>query len=85
MHQVAEGDVELDTQLQQVLARVRRCAPDATARTKALLHRVGQEPMADLLDDAAALFAQAMRGPEGAEGTLAFIQKRPPGWAENDH
>lgn len=85
VHQVAEGDAELDTQLQQVLARVRRCAPDATARTKALLHRVGQEPMADLLDDAAALFAQAMRGPEGAEGTLAFIQKRPPGWAENDH
>lgn len=68
VHQVAEGDAELDTQLQQVLARVRRCAPDATARTKALLHRVGQEPMADLLDDAAALFAQAMRGPEGAEG-----------------
>jgi isohexenylglutaconyl-CoA hydratase len=39
--------------------------------------------MAGLLDDAAEKFAAAIRGPEGTEGTMAFMQKREPKWAES--
>lgn len=84
VHQVAETDAALTELLEQALERVRQCAPGATAETKALLHRVGQEPMARLLDDAAEKFAAAIRGAEGAEGTLAFMQKRAPKWALNE-
>jgi len=84
VHQRADSDDELEAMVTQVLERVRLCAPGATATTKALLHRVGQEPMSDLLDFAAGQFATAIRGSEGAEGTLAFMQKRAPAWAENN-
>ncbi|MDI9244840.1 enoyl-CoA hydratase-related protein [Marinobacter sp. CHS3-4] len=82
VHQAAGSDEELETMLNQALERVRHCAPHATAETKALLHRVGHEDMSSLLDSAAEKFANAIRGEEGAEGTMAFMQKRPPKWAE---
>ncbi len=84
VHQTADSDEQLEELLAQALERVRHCAPGATAETKALLHRVGKEPMSGLLDSAAEKFAQAVRGTEGNEGTMAFMQKRPPKWAEND-
>jgi len=82
VHQVAESEEQLNDMLHQALERIRLCAPNATAETKALLHRVGHEAMAGLLDDAAEKFAAAIRGPEGMEGTLAFMQKREPDWAD---
>jgi isohexenylglutaconyl-CoA hydratase len=36
---------------------------------------------ADLVDDAAQVFARAVRGAEGIEGMAAFMQKRLPSWA----
>ncbi|SFM38960.1 enoyl-CoA hydratase/isomerase family protein [Marinobacter zhejiangensis] len=84
LHQLCGDGDELDTAIATALDRVRHCAPQATANTKRLLHRVGKEPMGALLDDAAAQFAAAVRGPEGAEGTMAFVQKRPPAWADID-
>ena len=82
VHQAATSDEELDSMLSQALERVRQCAPHATAETKALLHRVGHEDMGKVLDSAAKKFAEAIRGDEGSEGTMAFMQKRPPKWAE---
>ena len=78
--------VETDTQalaerLDEVLTHVLRCAPGANAATKALLLASLDQPLGPLLDDAAVRFAAAVTGPEGAEGTLAFMQKRPPSWA----
>jgi isohexenylglutaconyl-CoA hydratase len=35
-----------------------------------------------LLDKAAEQFATAVTGAEGAEGTMAFVQKRAPSWAQ---
>jgi isohexenylglutaconyl-CoA hydratase len=58
-HQAASSDDELEDMLGSALDRVRRCAPVATAETKALLHRVGHEPMSGLLDSAAEKFAEA--------------------------
>jgi len=81
VHQVATSEAHIEELLGQALERVRLCAPNATAETKALLHRVGHESMSGLLDSAAEKFASAIRGDEGAEGTMAFMQKRPPKWA----
>lgn len=81
-HQAVADVAALDAALAEVLAQIRKCAPQANRATKALLHRVGQEPLETLLDDAARQFARAVAGPEGAEGTLAFVQKRPATWAE---
>lgn len=81
-HQAVADAAALDAALAEVLTQIRKCAPQANRATKALLHRVGHEPLAGLLDDAARQFARAVAGPEGAEGTMAFVQKRPATWAE---
>ncbi|MCY1542272.1 putative enoyl-CoA hydratase [compost metagenome] len=79
----AEADTAaLERRLTDSLEQVRRCAPGANARTKALLLATESEPLATLLDGAAEQFAAAVTGAEGAEGTLAFVQKRKPSWAE---
>lgn len=82
VHQVVADTAALETALADTLAQVKKCAPLANRITKALLHRVGHEPLESLLDDAAQQFARAVAGPEGAEGTMAFVQKRPATWAE---
>lgn len=81
-HHLAADGAEMDALLAVTLDQVKKCAPGANRATKALLHRVGREPLDALLDDAARQFARAVAGPEGAEGTLAFMQKRPATWAQ---
>lgn len=80
VHQVAQDDVELEQQLTEIIQQIKRAAPLASRNTKALLHRTLNEPLEQLLDDAAQQFAQAVGGAEGQEGTMAFIQKRNPNW-----
>ena len=66
--------------LDAALAQIRKGAPDAIAETKALIRRARLEDPASLVDEAAAIFANAARGPEGAEGMTAFLEKRPAKW-----
>lgn len=75
---------QLDQQLAATLTQVRRCAPGANRRTKQLVLDVGEQPLTSLLDQAARDFAAAVASDEGAEGTLAFVQKRLPRWAESN-
>lgn len=82
VHHVVEDDAQLDEVLATVIDQVRRCAPGAIAATKHLMSQVGAVDHDKLLDEAADLFAEAARGPEGIEGMTAFIQKRRPNWAE---
>jgi isohexenylglutaconyl-CoA hydratase len=82
VHQVADSDETLASVLQSTLADIRRCAPNANRLTKALVLNVGKQPMDTLLDQAARDFASAVVGTEGQEGTLAFVQKRLPSWAD---
>lgn len=82
VHQVVADANALESALGDTLSQIRKCAPQANRATKALLHRVGHEPLESLLDDAAKQFARAVAGAEGAEGTMAFVQKRPAKWAE---
>lgn len=73
---------QLDTLLADTLKQVLRCAPNANRATKALLHHTLKQPMAQVLDDAATVFSTAVQSTEGAEGTMAFMQKRLPKWVE---
>ncbi len=81
VHEVHADGADLDAALTATLAQVLRCAPGAIAATKALMARALHAPAADLVDDAARLFAQAARGPEGVEGMTAFLHRRAPAWA----
>jgi isohexenylglutaconyl-CoA hydratase len=81
VHHLVKDRAALDAKLEEVLKQVDRCAPVANALTKAIVMRVGSEPLADVLDFAADRFAEARRSPEAAEGLRAFAEKRPPGWA----
>ena len=71
---------EVDSAVQAVRADILACAPGALAATKALMAKARWNPPADLVDEAAALFSRAVQGPEGQEGTSAFLQKRKPTW-----
>lgn len=80
VHTVVEDDAGMTEALEAVLAQILRCAPGAIAATKRILLDVGRVDHDTLLDAAADRFAEAVRGPEGIEGTTAFIQKRKPNW-----
>lgn len=83
VHEVAHDESELEQLLESTLEQIKSAAPLASRATKALLHRAStQEALSGLLDDAAAQFAEAVNSAEGMEGTMAFIQKRKPTWAD---
>lgn len=71
----------IEARLADVLKQLKRCAPNANANTKRLLHLASSVPLSSALDEAAVMFSQAVSGAEGAEGTMAFVQKRPAAWA----
>jgi len=81
VHEVHADGESLDAALATTLAQILRCAPGAIAATKSLMAQALHVPAADLVEDAARLFARAARGPEGVEGMTAFLQKRSPSWA----
>lgn len=82
VHFVCDDQAALAARLEETLAQIRRCAPNANAVTKRLMLQVVPTAMEQVLDEAAVAFSNAVRGPEGAEGTAAFIEKRKPSWAD---
>ena len=81
VHFVEHDPQALAERLEEVLAHVLCCAPGANALTKKLLLASAGQPSDELLDQAAEWFSEAVTGAEGIEGTMAFVQKRKPGWA----
>jgi isohexenylglutaconyl-CoA hydratase len=81
VHHLVKDTAALDAKLEEVLKQIDRCAPLANALTKAVVMKVGSEPLSSVLDFAADKFAEARRSPEAAEGLRAFAEKRPPKWA----
>jgi isohexenylglutaconyl-CoA hydratase len=81
VHEVHDDTEALNASLKSVLKSVKRCAPQANRITKSLMLSVGQTPLDELLDGAAKSFSNAVKGAEGQEGTMAFIQKRAPNWS----
>jgi isohexenylglutaconyl-CoA hydratase len=80
VHEVCAGSEALESALNATLLRFLACAPEATRATKRLLLRTRDESAESLIEPAAAAFAAALSGPEGEEGTRAFIEKRRPSW-----
>jgi len=74
---VAADDGELNTTIEEVLGKIKVCAPNAVACAKRLM--LGQAPSYDPYD-LGMLFAQHMASDEGKEGTRAFIEKRKASW-----
>ena len=81
VHFVEHDPQALAERLAEVLAHVLCCAPGANAATKKLLLASAPQPSDELLNEAAQWFSEAVTGAEGIEGTMAFVQKRKPGWA----
>jgi isohexenylglutaconyl-CoA hydratase len=81
VHHLVKDSAALDAKLEDVLKQIDRCAPLANAATKAVVQKVGVEPLSAVLDFAADKFAEARRSPEAAEGLRAFAEKRPPKWS----
>jgi isohexenylglutaconyl-CoA hydratase len=79
-HHLVKDAAALDAKLEEILKQIDRCAPLANALTKAVVMKVGSEPLSEVLDFAADRFAEARRSPEAAEGLRAFAEKRPPKW-----
>jgi len=83
VHDLAISETDLAEKQAAIIADLKKSPPGALAATKLLLRRAVHEPAESLIPDAADLFAAAARGPEGAEGMAAFLQKRSPAWAES--
>ncbi len=81
VHHSPSTNEALEQCLQSSLEQVQRCAPEANAITKQLMLGAAGTVPETLLDAAAAHFAAAVQGPEGSEGTRAFVEKRRPQWA----
>ena len=79
--QACAGTAALDAALAHVLAGIARCAPGANAATKRLLLASRTTPREELLEQSADAFAACLRGPEGQEGVMAFLEKRKAKWA----
>jgi isohexenylglutaconyl-CoA hydratase len=80
-HACAPDAAALDEALTAAVNAILKCAPHAVAATKQLMLRAaGPTPLPQLLDEAADAFTDAVLGPEGQEGTRAFVEKRAPAW-----
>lgn len=67
--------------LETILGQVRRCEPSAVAETKAIMRRVGTAPLPDILDAAAADFAERARSETAQAGMMARLTREPAPWA----
>ena len=66
--------------VEEVLADVARCEPQAVAENKRLLHLAKRAGRAEVIEAAAQSFTRAIRGEAAKEGVGAFIEKRRATW-----
>jgi isohexenylglutaconyl-CoA hydratase len=74
----------MDHALAQATTEALQCAPEAVAVSKKLLRDARFVPSDSMLEHAASLFVEAVLGPEGAEGTQAFVEKRKANWMPDE-
>lgn len=80
----AVSDDDFEAALLQLLKRFALAAPGAVTQTKQLLAAFAANQALDaVLDDAALRFAQALRGPEAAQGLKAFAARQPAPWSQS--
>lgn len=83
VHYSEEGETALAERLNIVVKQCLKSAPAAVRATKKLLLDATGPVSPETLDMAAIIFADALLGAEGREGTLAFQEKRRPSWTEH--
>ena len=72
---------ELDARVEKLAAQLAQAGPQALARAKILLARVGKAPLSPrLASETAAVLAEVRAGDEAREGIRSFLEKRKPGW-----
>jgi methylglutaconyl-CoA hydratase len=72
---------ELDARVDKFAAQLAQAGPQALARSKKLLARVGKAAISPRLGaETAAVFVEARDGEEAREGIRAFLEKRSPAW-----
>jgi len=80
-HVAVADEAALAAELKKNINQILKCAPGAVAETKRLMLRAANVLEIDNLQELAAdSFVRAVRGPEGREGTLSFVEKRKPNW-----
>jgi len=82
VHEVFADAAELDEKMATILQQVKRCAPEANVLTKQLILKAADMNLENVLDSAAEAFTRSVLSDEGVEGTMAFVEKRNPNWAE---
>jgi methylglutaconyl-CoA hydratase len=72
---------ELDARVEKFVALLSQAGPQALARSKKLLAKVGKAPIAPKLSaETAAVLADVRSGAEAREGIRSFLEKRKPSW-----
>ncbi len=72
----------LDAEVDAIVADLLRGGPQALAATKQLLANVPGMPADDAFEWTKQLSSDLFRGEEAREGMTAFVEKRPPSWAD---
>jgi methylglutaconyl-CoA hydratase len=72
---------ELDARVEKLALQLAQAGPQALARSKKLLAKVGKAAITPKLGaETAAVLAEARAGEEAREGIRAFLEKRRPAW-----
>ncbi len=77
---VARGELEAATQ--SMVDSILQGAPGALANTKRLLGKLWPTSVREDIEAALAFHMEARESKEAGEGVAAFLEKRPPAWAE---
>jgi methylglutaconyl-CoA hydratase len=73
---------ELENETQRIVASILQGAPGALSNTKRLLGKLWPTSVPADIEQALAFHMQARESSEATEGVAAFLEKRPPKWAE---
>jgi methylglutaconyl-CoA hydratase len=81
--QVVADEAGLQAAAEAIAVEIEACAPSAVGESKRLVAHVANQPIDHSLMSATAHWIARVRvGAEGQEGVRAFLERRPPSWAE---
>ena len=70
--------------VQEHVATLRKCGPQAVATAKALIRDITPMAYDQAIEHAVKTITRVRTSPEGQEGLGAFLEKRRPAWADGD-
>lgn len=82
VHEVVADEAALDARIDELAADLRTVGPMAARGAKALIRELRTLPPDEARRHVVKHIAQQRASAEGQEGLAAFLEKRPPGWAE---